>query len=891
MDHLLTTKLFIPSTRSELVSRPRLIEKLTEGLHRKLTLISAPAGFGKTTLVTEWLSNLRGDAPGENQIKNRIAWISLDEGDNDTTRFLTYFITALNQTIGSETALRKGALKMLQSPQPPPTETALTSLINEIATIPDRIIFIFDDYHLIDAQPVHDALTFLLENITPQLHLVIVTREDPFLPLPRLRARGQLTEIRASDLRFTTSEAAEFLNQVIGLNLSGEDIAELEMRTEGWIAGLQLAAISLQGKENITEQIKLFSGNHRLVLDYLIEEVLNQQPENIQTFLLQTSILDRLTGLLCDVVTGQDNGQAILEMLERANLFIIPLDEERRWYRYHRLFADLLRQRLQQKGEREIEIAELHIRASQWYEDNDLEIEAFHHATAANDLERAERLIEGKGMPLSFRGVSTPVLDWLESLPKTILDSRPSLWVTYAQTELTIGQTNGVEEKLQAAEAALEGAKLDDENRDIIGRIANVRANVAVGHRQLETILTQSQRALKYLHPENLTHRTATTWKLGVAYEFQGDRSAAKQAYTKAISICKTSGNVYTQILATTGLANILLAENQLHRAAETYQQVLKLVGDLPIPVAPHVHLCLAKISYEWNDLEAAQEHADECLQVAQPYKSYYDIFVACQVFLAHLKIAQGDIASAEEILAQADQSATQHNFATQIPEIATIRVLTKLRQGNLTEAARLAEEHEIPISQARVLLAQKDPSAALALLEPIRSQAIDKVLLDEQLKIRVLEAIAQYKLGEKEEALQLLGEALDLAESGGFVRIFMDEGPPMARLLDEALSREIAPDYIQRLLAAFPVDEMKKAGLTQSHGPNSELIEPLSEREIEVLQLIADGFTNPEISSRLYLSLNTIKAHTRNIYGKLGVNNRTQAGSKARALGLLSDH
>ena len=274
-----------------------------------------------------------------------------------------------------------------------------------------------------------------------------------------------------------------------------------------------------------------------------------------------------------------------------------------------------------------------------------------------------------------------------------------------------------------------------------------------------------------------------------------------------------------------------------------------------------------------------------------RPYKSYYDIFVACQVFLAHLKIAQGDIASAEEILAQADQSATQHNFATQIPEIATIRVLTKLRQGNLTEAARLAEEHEIPISQARVLLAQKDPSAALALLEPIRSQAIDKVLLDEQLKIRVLEAIAQYKLGEKEEALQLLGEALDLAESGGFVRIFMDEGPPMARLLDEALSREIAPDYIQRLLAAFPVDEMKKAGLTQSHGPNSELIEPLSEREIEVLQLIADGFTNPEISSRLYLSLNTIKAHTRNIYGKLGVNNRTQAGSKARALGLLSDH
>ncbi len=431
-ESLLTTKLFIPSTRPELVPRPRLIECLNEGLHRKLTLISAPAGFGKTTLVTEWLGNLRVDAKKENQIENRIAWLSLDDGDNDPARFLTYFIAALNRAEGIDATYGKGALSMIQSPQPPPTETTLTSLINEIAAIPGKIILILDDYHLIDAQPVHDALSFLLENQPQNLHLVIATREDPHLPFSRLRASSQLTELRATDLRFTSSEAAEFLNQVMGLDLSMEDIAALETCTEGWIAGLQLAAISLQGKEDTTKLIKSFSGSHRLVLDYLIEEVLNQQPENIQSFLLQTSILDRMTVSLCDALTGQDNGQQTLEYLEHANLFIVPLDDERRWYRYHHLFADLLRQRLHQSiaGDEGGGVDELHKRASVWYEDNGLEIEAYQHAAAANDVERAARLVEGEGMPLTLRGEATPVLKWLASLPTTVLNARPSLRVT-----------------------------------------------------------------------------------------------------------------------------------------------------------------------------------------------------------------------------------------------------------------------------------------------------------------------------------------------------------------------------------------------------------------------------------------------------------------------------
>ena len=502
---ILATKLYIPLPRPKVVLRPRLIERLNEGLHRKLTLISAPAGSGKTTLVSEWVEPLRLNDPRESQIENKIAWLSLDEGDNDSTRFLVYIIAAL-QSIDANIA--KGLLSALQSPQPPPTETILISLINEIAAISVKIILILDDYHLIKAQPIHDVLTYLLEHLPPQMHLVIATREDPHLPLSRLRARGELTELRAVDLRFTSYEAAEFLNQVMGLNLSTEDVAALETHTEGWIAGLQLAAISMQGSKDAKGFIKSFTGSHRYVLDYLIEEVLEQQSESIQTFLLQTAILERLNGSLCDALTGQEDGKATLEYLEQANLFIVPLDNERRWYRYHHLFADLLRQRLHQNiasspGDEARGVAEYHRRASQWYEDHGLEIEAFHHATAANDVQRAARLVEGEGMPLQFRGAMAPVLNWLESLPATILDAKPSLWVTYASALTMAGQPiSSVEEKLQAAEAALaaqaalQDTEPDDKTRDLLGHIAAIRAMLAIPQNQVETMIAQSRRDL-----------------------------------------------------------------------------------------------------------------------------------------------------------------------------------------------------------------------------------------------------------------------------------------------------------------------------------------------------------------------------------------------------------
>ncbi|HZB10751.1 MAG TPA: hypothetical protein VE525_16730, partial [Rubrobacter sp.] len=675
----------------------------------------------------------------------------MDEEDNDPTRFLAYFVAAL-QTIAPD--IGEGVLGVLQSPQPPPIESILTALLNEIDTVPDDFVLVLDDYHVIDGSAVEEALSFVLEHLPPGMHLVIATREDPQLPLARLRARGQLSEVRADDLRFTPDEAAEFLNEAMGLSLSKEDIAALETRTEGWIAGLQLAALSMRGLADATSFIKSFTGTHHFVLDYLVEEVLGQQSESVQTFLLRTSILERLCSPLCDAVVSDPSasGQETLEYLERANLFLVPLDDERRWYRYHHLFAELLRQRLHQSaassmGDEVRDVAELHIRASRWYEDNGWEIEAFQHAAAANDVERAARLVEGEGMPLIFRGAVAPVLTWLESLSTTELDARPSLWVMYASSLLFVSQMTGVEEKLQAAEAALQGAAPDEKTRDLIGHIAAIRATLAVIQQDVETIIAQSRRALEYLHLDNLPVRTATTWTLGNAYQLRGDRAAASQAYSEAIAISEAIGHSIITIMATTGLGNVQEAENQLHLAAQTYRRVLQLAGDPPLPVACEAHLALARISYEWDDMDAAQKHGQHGVQLARQIENT-DRFVACEVFLARLKLAQGDVAGAASILAEAGQSVRQHNFVHRMPDVAGAQVLTLLRQGNLEAAAQLAQTHQLPISQARVNLARGDPSTALAVLEPLRRQADAKGWADERLKVMVLQAVAHHAHG-----------------------------------------------------------------------------------------------------------------------------------------------
>ncbi|MFZ2357873.1 MAG: LuxR C-terminal-related transcriptional regulator [Anaerolineae bacterium] len=854
---------------------------MNEGLHCKLTLISAPAGFGKTTLVSEWVAGCERLA----------AWLSLDEGDNDLPRFLTYLVAAL-RTI--EARLGEGIWGVLQAPQPLSIETILTTLLNEIAAIPDNFVLVLDDYHVLDAKPVDNALAFLLEHLPPQMHLVIATREDPHLPLARLRARCQLTELRAADLRFSPAEVAGFLNQVMGLNLSTEDMAALETRTEGWIAGLQLAALSMQGyaSRDTASFIKSFTGSHHFVLDYLVEEVLQQQSADVQTFLLRTSILDRMCGPLCDAVLLDRSapGQETLEYLDRANLFIVPLDNERRWYRYHHLFRELLRQRLQQRGS----LDDLHKRASQWYEDNGLESEAFQHAAAAHDIERAERLIERGRMPFYSLGVTTAILDWLDSLPKTTLDARPWLWVKSATSTLMAGRTTGVEEKLQAAEAALAAARPnvdpDDKTRDLMGQIAAIRATLALLSYQPEDTIIKARRALEHLRSDNLPFRSRAIWTLGFAHELQGDRAAARQLYTEAIAISQSSGNRYYTILSTASLGRIQESETQLHQAAETYQRSLQLASDPGPPNASEEFIGLARICYEWNDLDAAEQYGQQSLQLARQYDRTIDRFVSSEVFLARLKLARGDVAGAAALLTETEQSVQQYSYVQRRSEVAAAQVLLLLRQGDVTAAARLAQSHDLPISQARVFLAQGDAAKALALLAPLRRLMEARGWQDERLRTMVLEAIALHAHGAMDKAVQLLGEALALAEPGGFMRLFVDEGQPMARLLTVAAARGTRPDYTARLLAAWAADSARPAvgAVRPASSAAQPLIEPLSERELEVLRLIAQGLSNPEIGARLFLALDTVKGHNRHIFDKLQVQRRTEAVGRARELGLL---
>jgi LuxR family transcriptional regulator, maltose regulon positive regulatory protein len=879
---ILATKLYIPPPRPGLVPRPRLIERLNECLETgcRLTLISAPAGFGKTTLVSEWVAGCGRPA----------AWLSLDEGDNAPTRFLTYLVAAL-QTIA--TNIGEQVLAVLQSPQPPQAEAILTTLLNEITTGAERFILVLDDYHLIDSQAVDQSLTFLIEHQPPQMHLVITTREDPHLSLARLRARSQLTELRAADLRFSPGEAAEFLNQVMGLDLSAENITALETRTEGWIAGLQLAAISMRGQQDTASFIKSFTGSHHFVLDYLIEEVLQRQSESIQTFLLHTSILDRMCGPLCEAVlrAPASSGQETLEYLERANLFIVPLDNERHWYRYHHLFAELLRQRLHQSassGNEEGDVAEYHIRASVWYEDNGLEIEAFRHAAAANDIERAERLINGKGLYLPFRGVAD-MLVWLESLPKTALDTRPSLWVRSALSSLFAGQTTGVQEKLQAAEDSLRTAEADDKTRNLIGQIASARAILALTQYQRESILTQSRRALKYLHPGNLSSRATANWTLGFAYILQGDRTAARQSYTEAIRLGQECGNIFTTSLATNDLGYVEEIQNQLPQAVKTYQHALKLFGDQPVPHAWQAFLGLARISYEWNDLEAAEQYGQQSLQLARRYEATIDRFVISEVFLARLKLARGDVAGAAAMLAQTERSVRENNFVFREPDVAAAQVMVLLKQGKLATAADLAGKYALPLSQARVFLAQGEISEALALLEPLHRQMEAKGWADELLKVMVLQTIVLHAHGEKDKAVILLSDTLALAEPGGCVRIFIDEGEPMRLLILDFRSwnKKQSPGhnyepigYTDTLVAAFAQPAVIPL--------KSKMVEPLSERELEVLKLLRTELSGPEIAQQLVVSLNTLRTHTKNIFNKLGVNDRRAAVCRAEELDLF---
>src|SRR6266566_3245604 len=651
---ILATKLYLPRLRPNVVSRPRLLERLNAGLHRKLTLIAAPAGFGKTTLVSEWVEGI--DRP--------TAWLSLDEGENDPTRFLAYLVTAL-QTIAA--TLGEGVLGVLQSSQPPPPEAILTALLNEITTLPDQFVLVLDDYHVLDAKPVDLALTFLVEHLPPQMHLVIATREDPLLPLARLRARGELT-----DLRFTPSEAAEFLNSVMGLNLSPGNIAALEDRTEGWIAGLQLAALSMRGREDIPEFIRAFTGDHRYILDYLVEEVLTRQPAPVRSFLLQTAILDRLSGSLCDAVTGQEKGNVRLEALEHGNFFVVPLDDTRHWYRYHHLFAEVLSAHL--LAEQPDQVSTLHRRASAWYEQHGSATDAIRHALEACDFARAAGLVELAVPAVRRSRQEARVLGWLKALPDELLQARPVLSVHYAGALLLHGELEGVEARLRDAEqwldtttdmgelalaSSAEMVVVDEaEFRRLPGAIAVYRAARAQALGDVANTMKYARRALDLVPEDDHLGRGSAAGFLGLAYWTSGDLEAAHRSYAECMVLVQRAGHISDAIGCSIALADIRISQGRLREAMSTYKRGLQLATEqsaILLRGAADMHVGMSELHRERDDLHAATQHLLRSKELGEHTGLPQNRYRWC-VAMARILATQGDLDGALELLYEAER-------------------------------------------------------------------------------------------------------------------------------------------------------------------------------------------------------------------------------------------
>jgi LuxR family transcriptional regulator, maltose regulon positive regulatory protein len=968
---ILATKLYIPPPRPSVIPRQRLIERLNEGLHRKLTLIAAAAGFGKTTLVSEWVSHFRFPildfgmaSPEEKSIQNpqskienpRVAWLSLDEGDQDLSRFLAYLVAAL-QTIAPN--LGAGVLSALQSPQPPPTEAILTALLNEITSLPEHFLLVLDDYHILDAKPVDDALTFLIEHLPPQMHLVIATREDPQLPLARLRVRGQLTELRTSDLRFTPAEAAAFLKQVMDLNLSAEQVAALEKRTEGWIAGLQLAALSMRGREDVARFVKAFAGNNRYVVDYLVEEVLQRQPERVRSFLLQTSILDRLSGPLCDAVLGvgdwvmgdrreanssdiqhptpntQAYSQRILEHLEHANLFIVPLDNERLWFRYHHLFAEVLSAHALREQPTQIPI--LHQRASAWYADNGLPADAIRHALAAKDFARAAGLVELAWPAMDGRFQAATWLNWAKVLPDELVRTRPVLSAAYAWALLNGGELEAAEARLWdveqwldtlaenteqpevpsariVAKTASEVVVVDEAQfRNLPASVATARAYLAQACGDIPSSVKYGRRALDLLPARDHLRRGPAAALLGLAYWASGDLEAAHRALADAMANFEKVGNLHFAISGTYGLADIRTTQGRLRDAIRTYAQALQLALDQGEPLlqgTADLYLGLSELYREQGDLEAATKYLLRSEELGEQAALPDWRYRLCRA-QARFKEIQGDLDGALDRIDEAER----HYFRTPVPNVrplAALKARVWLAQGRLRESLRWVHEQGLSVDDelsylrefehitlARVLIAEytRSPAdsairAALGLLDRLQGAAEAGGRMGSVIEIGVLQALAYQAQGNLAQALIALERALRLAEPEGYIRIFVDEGRPMAQLLSAA-AQGMMPSYIGKLLAAFENPTKDEGRRTEpSHSSfvlrPSSLAEPLSARELEILQLIAQGLSNNEISTRLFLALSTVKGHNRNIFDKLQVQRRTEAVARARELGLL---
>ena len=877
---LLVTKLFAPPRRRDRVHRPRLLKKLDQGLTRKLTLISAPAGYGKTTLLSDWMHG----------IEIASAWLSLDPGDNDPNRLLQHLRAAIRQM---EPAVVEGPIN--PSPQQPPLSSQLTTLINDLAESAEenKHALILDDYHCIESKVIHDGVEFLLEHLPSNLHLVIGTRYDPPVRLSRFRAQDQLIELRARDLTFTPDEARAYLTARTGNRLSDADIVTLQQRTEGWIVGLQLAALSLRDRDEVTRFIRDFSGSHRHVLDYLTDEVLDQQTPEVRDFLLRTSILDRLCGPLCDAVTDGTDGQERLDALEAANLFVVPLDDERNWYRYHHLFAELLRHRLRQTLPEET--ANLHHKAADWLEAEGMTGEAIDHALKAGDPTRAATLVEAYAFEALDRGQLVTLNSWLNALPNDLVAGRPWLSLFLAWTKMLSGHTEGVEEHLASVEAS--GYASGSDREEIEGNLLALQTHLAAFRGDAASAQSLGRQALIKLPPERDNVRSSVALTLGGSCLLNNDLKGADEAFHEAVDLASRAGNPHVAVPALSAIAWLQIGRGELRQAATTCHRAEALATNRqgkPLPVAAQAYANLVDLHYEWNELEQAEHHLEQTLRSVAHWGNP-DVLIRSRVSQARLAITRGELDAARQALEQADGVT-----ASPWPGTSSLRTDGRLRlwQARGDEAALKrwlgtgAPDLEAEpsflyettyLGLARVLIAAGDPNVALALLQRWLEAAEAKGRIGSTIALGTLRSLAEDRLERSEDATKSLRRALYLAESEGYLRTFIDEGSALIPVLENVAAGGDASSYARKILAVI---ESQSVGRSNDRLP--PLIEPLSPRESTVLRLLSGGMSNKEIARELDLSVNTVKVHTQNIYGKLAVKSRLQAVQRARDLKLI---
>ena len=909
---LLTTKLHVPRPRPDFVPRQRLLVRLAEGAARELTLVCAPAGFGKTTLLADWA----------HRMEQPVAWLSLDEADNDPVRFWRYTAAALEE---ASEGIAKTVAALLRGP-PPPLEAVVTVVVNQMSARSDRLTLVLDDLHVVEAESVYSSLALLLDRLPAQLRLVLASRADPPLPLARMRATGRLAEVRAADLRFTSEETTALLADAMGLQLPAASVEALAARTEGWAAGLQLAALSLRGRADPTGFVTEFSGSHKFVLDYLTEEVLDRQPEPLREFLLETSLLDRLCGPLCDAVTGRTDSQKLLEAVERANLFLMPLDEVRGWWRFHQLFADLLRTRTQQADpERTIR---LHRNAATWCEQHRLVDEAIRHAMAASDAAWAARLAEQHFEALLRDSEDATFRWWLERLPTEAIHARPRLCLAQAFMALIGGRLETVERLLAAAEQAYAAAG-DEPYEPTVGHDASMVANIpaaiargraAVAHFRgdAEQTIMFARRALAELDEGAWMLESITRWYLVVAEWLRGRPSGAERAFasmhSSSIARWRAAGLRTVAVWGYYYIGLVQRAQGHLGDALATYQEALEVATEpngQPLLAAGVAYVGMAEVAYQRGELESALDYATQGVALCRQLDWTLPL-VEGLAGLARIRNARQDRVGALEAIREAERVGVSPSVVGLLNPLPPVRARLALAYGESADPAAhwvrklglsAEDEPRYPLEReylilARVLLAERKPHQALGLLEQWTALAATQERTGSVLELMVLRALASAACEDEPAALAALSEALVLAAPEGYVRVFVDEGPAMAALLRKLFAREqlkqlasheIPPDYLTGLSAAFeqagaPILPRTRRGGIVVPG----LIEQLTVRELEVLALLAAGQSNQEIADELVITLDTVKSHVTHIFDKLGASNRTHAVSRARDLGLL---